>query len=231
MPRSDDMRGRTKPRSKRTATPASGDNGSPTESGSRRKPRERYDERQAEVIDIAARVFAERGYHATSIEDLVEATGLQRGGLYHYMDGKKDLLIRIHRRFIDPLLEDAQDIAERGEPAEETLRLLTRALMHDIATYRDQVTVFLNEWRIIEHDPEWAEIRRSRRAFEEVVTEVIERGCEEGAFAVKDVRIAVLGFLGMVNYSYQWYRPGGRGKPQDIADQFFEIFSSGIRSD
>jgi AcrR family transcriptional regulator len=145
------------------------------------------------------------------------------------MDGKKDLLIRIHRRFIEPLLEDAQDIAQQGKPPEETLRLLTRALMHDIATYRDQVTVFLNEWRIIEHDPEWASIRRSRKAFEQVVTEVIERGCDDGVFEVKDVRIAVLAFLGMVNYSYQWYRPGGRGKPQDIADQFFEIFVNGIR--
>jgi AcrR family transcriptional regulator len=223
-------RTQTNPRSKQTAAAASDGKGSTTELGARRKPRERYDERQAEVIDIAARVFAERGFHATSIEDLVEATGLQRGGLYHYMDGKKDLLIRIHRRFIDPLLEDAQDIAQRGETAEETLRLLTRALMHDVITYRDQVTVFLNEWRIIEHDPEWASVRRSRRAFEELVTGVIERGCDEGAFAVRDVRIAVLGFLGMVNYSYMWYRPGGPGKPQEIADQFYAIFLNGIRS-
>ena len=230
MPRANSEGERPKARPAKAAAGASATKGSAVARPARRTPRERYDERQGEVIDIAARVFAERGFYATSIDDLVDATGLKRGGLYHYMDGKKDLLIRIHQRFIDPLLEDAQDIARRGEPAEETLRLLARALMHDIATYRDQVTVFLNEWRIIEHDPAWASIRHSRKAFEEIVTAVIQRGCEEGSFKVKDVQIAVLGFLGMVNYSYQWYRPGGRDKPEDIADQFCAIFLDGIRS-
>ena len=72
------------------------------------RTRERYEGRRQEVADIAARVFAERGYDATSIDDLVEATGLQRGGLYHYMEGKKDLLIRIHGRFIEPLLAESR---------------------------------------------------------------------------------------------------------------------------
>ncbi|MEA2278378.1 MAG: TetR/AcrR family transcriptional regulator, cholesterol catabolism regulator [Solirubrobacteraceae bacterium] len=203
-----------------------------TDGGTRKqRSRERYDERRQEVVDIAARVFADRGYHATSIDDLVRATGLQRGGLYHYMDGKKDLLIRIHERFIDPLLAEAQEIVARGEPPEATLRALAQALMHDIASYRDQVTVFLNEWRIIEHEPEWAAIRNARKAFETLVGDVLKRGQEEGVFAIKDRRIALLGFFGMFNYSYQWFKPGGRGKPEDIADQFCDIFLDGIRAD
>jgi AcrR family transcriptional regulator len=197
----------------------------------KKRSRERYDERRQEVVDTAARVFAERGFHATSIDDLVEATGLKRGGLYHYMDGKKELLIRIHERFIDPLLEEAQEIVRRGEPPEETLRLLARALMHDIAAYRDQVTVFLHEWRIIENDPEWAAIRKARKAFETCVGDTLKRGQDEGVFVMEDRRIALLGFLGMINYSYQWYQPGGRGRPEDIADQFCNIFLDGIRAD
>jgi AcrR family transcriptional regulator len=193
-------------------------------------PGDRYKERRDEVVDIAAKVFAARGYHATSIDDLVQATGLQRGGLYHYMEGKKELLIRIHERFIEPLLEEAREIVARGEPPEASLRMLARALMHDIAVYHDQVTVFLHEWRIIEDDPEWASIRKSRKAFENLVGDVLKRGQEEGVFAIKDQRIALLGFLGMINYSYQWYRPGGRGKPDEIADQFCDIFLEGIKT-
>jgi TetR/AcrR family transcriptional regulator, cholesterol catabolism regulator len=207
-------------------------NGAPAAAPVRkRRSRERYDERRQEVVDIAARVFADRGYHATSIDDLVQATGLQRGGLYHYMDGKKDLLIRIHERFIDPLLADAREIVERGDDPETTFRELARALMRDIADYRDQVTVFLHEWRIIEHEPEWAEIRKARKAFEELLGDVLKRGQEAGVFQIKDDRIARLGFLGMFNYSYQWFRPGGRGKPEDIAEQFCDIFLHGIRAD
>lgn len=190
----------------------------------------RYDKRRREVVDRAARVFAERGYHATSIEDLVEATGLQRGGLYHYMDSKKDLLSQIHHRFIEPLLEDARTIVERGGPPDEVLTNVGRALIRDIASYGDQVTVFLHEWRIIQNDPEWGEIRQARRDFEALVASVLRRGAEEGVFTIRDERIALLGFLGMFNYSYQWFRPGGRVSAEQVAEEFCGIFLDGIRA-
>jgi AcrR family transcriptional regulator len=190
---------------------------------------ERWRQRQLEVVDIAAEVFAKRGYHATSIEDLVEATGLQKGGLYHYMDGKADLLIKIHERFIEPLLEQARTIAAEPAPADETLHALASALMIDIATYRDAVTVFLHEWRIIESDPGWKKIRAARAEFERVIEDVLRRGVDEGLFEIEDPRLSVLAFLGMFNYSYQWYRPNGRLSAQRIADLFFGIFIGGIR--
>ncbi len=195
----------------------------------RRPNRERWEKRRDEVVDVAARLFAERGYHPTTIDDLVEATGLTRGGLYHYISGKQDLLSQIHRRFIDPLLEQAERIAAAGEPPEKTLHLLGDALMSDIATYTDQVTVFLHEWRIIQEDPAWADIRHSRKRFEGVIEQVLRRGIREGAFEVADVRLTVLAFLGMFNYSYQWYSPSGRVSPTRLAKTFMDIFLDGIR--
>ena len=174
-------------------------------------------------------MFAARGFHGTTIEDLVEATGLQRGGLYHYMDGKLDLLIAIHQRFIDPLLANAREVAERDEPADVQLRGLARVLMRDIADYHDQVTVFLHEWRAIESDPAWRDIRRARHEFEEIVARVLERGRDEGLFRFDDSRLTLLGFLGMINYSYQWFDPKGRVSPDTIADRFADIFLSGIQ--
>jgi AcrR family transcriptional regulator len=194
----------------------------------RPRSRERWQERQSEVVDIAAALFAQRGYHATSVQDLVQATGLQRGGLYHYMDGKADLLIQIHERFIDPLLADAREIAAQDGPADVVLRKLAVSLMNDIATYRDQVTVFLHEWRIIEDDPQWKDIRKSRKEFEGVIEAVLRRGVDEGVFHIADVRLAVLGFLGMFNYSYQWYHPGGRFSAKRVADSFCDIYLTGI---
>jgi AcrR family transcriptional regulator len=190
----------------------------------------RWDERRNEVVDAAAHVFAARGYHATTIDDLVEATGLKRGGLYHYISSKKDLLIRIHERFINPLLEDSRQIVAAGEAPDVTLRNLAKALMRDIADYHDQVTVFLHEWRIIENEPEWRKIRGARREFVDLVAEVLERGIRERMFEIDDVRITVLGFLGMINYSYQWFNPSRRRNAEDLADRFVEIFLYGIRT-
>jgi AcrR family transcriptional regulator len=190
--------------------------------------RERWEGRRREVVDAAAHVFARQGYQATTIDDLVAATGLKRGGLYHYIDSKRELLIRIHERFIEPLLSDARRIAAAGEPPEATLRMLAHALMADIARYRDQVAVFLHEWRIIENDPEWEDVRRARREFEGVISDVLQRGVEEGSFRIADLRVTVLAFLGMINYSYQWYQPGGRMDAAGLAERFVDIVLDGI---
>jgi AcrR family transcriptional regulator len=188
----------------------------------------KYDAKRQELIDIAARVFAEKGYHATSIDDLQEATGMRRGGLYHYIDGKEDVLLAIHERFIEPLLANAREIVAEGLPAEETLRRLARALMHDIATYRDQVTVFLHEWRVLEGTDEWSQVRDARREFEETIETVLARGQAEGRFAPAVRPLTVYAFLGMFNYSYTWFDPRGERTPEEIADHFAGIFLNGV---
>ena len=203
----------------------------PTRGIDKPRPRsaERFQQRRDEIVDIAARVFARRGYHATTIDDLSEATGLGRGGLYHYIGGKQQLLVRIHERFIEPLLRNARDIAAREEAPEVELRLLAEALAQDIADYRDQVTVFLHEWRFIEDAPEWKEVRRARKEFEQIIASCIRRGTEAGTFrAGLDERTTMRGFLGMINYTYQWLNPRGRTSPVAVADSFVDIFLRGI---
>jgi TetR/AcrR family transcriptional regulator, cholesterol catabolism regulator len=188
----------------------------------------RYDTRRQELVDIAARLYAANGYHATSVDDLVEASGLQRGGLYHYIEGKQDLLVAIHDRFIEPLLERARPVGEADDPPNKKLVLLARALMYVISTYQDHVTVFLNDWRAIKEGPEWQRIHDARREFESIVESVLEAGRTEGLFAIRDTRVATRAFLGMVNYTYQWYVPGGPLAPEALADELSSFFLTGV---
>src|SRR5579883_1365867 len=146
------------------------------ERGGARRSRTQHERRREEIDKIAARLFAEKGYHATSIRDLSDATGLKRGALYHYIDGKEDVLFRIHERFIEPLLEEARAIEAAGDPPSDTLRALARALLRDIGSYRDEVTVFLHEWRTIKKDGRWDRVREARREFESVVERTLRRG-------------------------------------------------------
>ena len=196
------------------------------------RPRTNHDARRAEIVDVAARLFAQRGYHATSIGDLAEATGLQRGGLYHYIGSKENVLFDIHERFIEPLLDAAHEIEARQLPPDQTVRALAAALVHDIADYRDQVTVALHEWRTIvasEDRERVARVRRARREFEDVVARAMQRGLADGTFAFERPRLAVLGFLGMINYAYQWYRPDAPYEPDELASAFSDFFIDGIR--
>jgi AcrR family transcriptional regulator len=190
--------------------------------------RAKYDRRRDEIVAVAARLFAERGYRQTSIEDLVAATGLQRGGLYHYIDGKGELLLLIHDELMNPLLERAEAILDEGGDAETQLRTLVRAWVAHVATHRDHMTVFNEERRLIESDPGWARVRASRRSFQDVLTEVLRQGVNEGSFRIPDLELALLALLGMVNHMSQWLDPKGRLSPEAIADALVDLLLSGI---
>jgi TetR/AcrR family transcriptional regulator, cholesterol catabolism regulator len=185
--------------------------------------RERYDRRQREVVDTAARLFAERGYHATSITDLVEATGLASGGLYHYIESKEQLLLRICDQLMDPLLVEAHAIEQGSEPAAERLRQLVRSWMQHVERHRDHMLVFQQERRVLEADPRWQDVRRKRKRFERVVDSLLRAAEEQGSARFDDRASALRALLGMVNYAPQWFQPGGRLSAEQIADRWCDL--------
>jgi AcrR family transcriptional regulator len=174
-------------------------------------------------------VFATRGYHGTSIDDLLEATGLTRGGLYHYIDSKQDLLFAIHDQLMAPLLIRAREIAASDDPPETQLRQLLRAWMAHVEGHRHHMIVFDRERRSVQDDPRWADVLRDREEFEQILDGILRAGQEAGTFAIADRPVALLAFLGMVNYAPQWYDPDGRLGPDEIADGFCDLVLGGLR--
>jgi len=188
--------------------------------------RERYDRRRSEVIDTAAQLFAERGYEATSIAELTAATGLAAGGIYHYIERKDDLLIAICDELLEPLLARAREIVATDAPAATHLRELLRAWLTHIETHRDHMIVFTRERGAIEREPQWRQVRAQRRAFEQILDDVLAAGEREGTMSFPDRPLALLALLGMVNYTPQWLRPRGRLSATAIADGYCEMVLS-----
>ena len=200
----------------------------PAEAGHRSRGREKYDRRRREVVNTAARLFAERGYRNTSIDDLVEATGLQRGGLYHYIDSKQHLLLLTHEELIEPLLVRAEEIVAADVPADVKLRELLRAWVTHVATHRDHMVVFGEERRLIESDPAWVDVRAARERFQSLLEGVLLAGDHEGTFAVADADVVRLSILGIVNHMPQWLDPDGRLRPGEIADRCADMLLRGL---
>ena len=185
--------------------------------------RQRYDRRQERVIQVAAELFAERGYAATSMTDLSEATGLAAGGLYHYIGSKKQLLFRICDELMEPLLAEARAIVATDEAAVDHLRRLLRAWLEHIARHRHHMTVFQQERHLIEHDPQWRTVRKQRKDFELILDGVLERCEREGALSFPDRALTLRALLGMVNHTSSWLRPRGRLSPEQIADGYCDM--------
>ncbi len=185
--------------------------------------RERYDRRREQVVADAARLFAERGFQATSMAELTAATGLAAGGLYHYIDGKDDLLIAICDELLEPLLAQAREIVVAGGSPEERLRTLMRAWLAHIATHLDHMLVFAQERHVIEREPRWSGVRAQRKEFEQILDDLLARGEADGSMPFADRGLALRALLGMVNYSPQWLRPDGRLTPEQIADGYCDL--------
>lgn len=189
--------------------------------------RARYDARRRAVVATAAKVFAERGYDGTSMSELTAATGLAAGGLYHYIEGKDDLLIAICDELLEPLLERAREIVAAGAQPVDQLRELVGAWVAHVVAHRDHMLVFTQERQAIESEARWRRVRSQRKAFEKILDEVLARGEADGSMTFADRRLSLLALLGMVNYTPQWVRPGGRLAADEIAAGYCAIVLSG----
>jgi TetR/AcrR family transcriptional regulator, cholesterol catabolism regulator len=185
--------------------------------------RARYDQRQQEVVGVAARVIAEKGFHATSMQDLIAATRLTAGGLYHYIGSKDQLLVRICDQLMEPLLEQVSAVVSSAEPADEQLRQIVRLWMLHVERNRDHMLVFQQERHVLARGPQWRRVRQQRKAFEELLGSVLDRGERGGVFVLADRDLALRALLGMVNHSVQWFRPKGRLSAEQIADGYVEL--------
>ncbi|MHB8693445.1 MAG: TetR/AcrR family transcriptional regulator [Solirubrobacteraceae bacterium] len=183
----------------------------------------RYDHRVGVVVSHAAREFADRGFHATTMQDLMTATGLTAGGLYHYIGSKDDLLVMICDELMERLLDEVRVIVETNWPSEIQLRLIVRAWLIHVETHRDHMRVFQQERHVLAHGKQWRAVRRQRKDFEELLAGVLELGEQQGNFEFADRDLALRALLGMVNHTAQWFRVPGRLTAEQIADGYVDL--------
>jgi AcrR family transcriptional regulator len=182
--------------------------------------------RRTELRREAARLFAERGYHGTSIGDLAEALGVQKATLYAHIESKQDLLYETMRDGADAFHAALDAIPERL-PAVEKIRLALRGHLRVVAEQLDVATVFVQEWRYLERERR-DEIVAERRRYEERVRALFREGRELGELRtdLDDGRAALL-MLSAANWAYTWLQPGR--DTDELADRFFELLIDGMR--
>lgn len=185
-------------------------------------------ERGEEVYAAAVRLFTQKGYHATSMQDIAAAVGLYKGSLYHYIGSKEDLLIQVFERAMGTLLEDVERIvADPSLAPAEQLRLVIQAHVQAVADNLDALTVYLHEFRALAGES-LERVRAQRERYQELVSMVVERGVRLNEFATADVGVATLGLLGMCNWLAQWYSPAGRLDARAIAGLLADLLLKGL---
>jgi AcrR family transcriptional regulator len=182
--------------------------------------------RRSELTREAARLFAEKGYHGTSIGDLAAALGVQKGSLYAHIASKQDLLYEAMRDGARAFHAALDEIPERV-PATEKIRLALRGHLRVVAEQLDVATVFVREWRYLEGERR-DEILAERRRYEERVRSLFREGRELGELRTDlDEATAALLALSAANWAYTWLQPGR--DTDELADRFYRLLLDGIR--
>jgi AcrR family transcriptional regulator len=188
---------------------------------------QKWELRRDAIIDTSARLFAQRGYHATGIMELCAANDLGKGALYHYIGSKEELLAAIHDRVMDEVMQGADRALQAGGSPSGQLVLLGSELLDVIHRYPDHVWVFLHEFPALT-GARAERFRSRRRDYEAQVENVLRSGTQSGEFRDVDPWLTARAWFGMHNYTYLWLKPGGRLDARSIAQPFADIFMRGI---
>jgi AcrR family transcriptional regulator len=182
--------------------------------------------RKAQLTREAAKLFAERGFHGTSMGDLADALGVQKGSLYSLTGSKQQLLLETMRTGAHAFHSALDEVPERSS-AVERVRVALRGHLRVVSEQLDVATVFTREWRYLE-DAYRDEILAERRRYEERWRALFEEGVASGGLRTDlDAGAATLLVLSAANWAYTWLVPGR--DTDALADRFLAIIVDGVR--
>jgi AcrR family transcriptional regulator len=181
-----------------------------------------------DVVIAAGHLFAQRGFHGTSMRDLGEELGMLGSSLYSHVEGKNELLVEVIRRGADLFNDVVTQATSIDEPAIEQLRRLVFGHVAVVIGHIDESRTFLFESRFLE-DKDRLQIVEMRDAYETAYRRVIQRGITEGSIADDvDAGITAIFILSVLNALIRWYRPSGSRTADQIAGEMWSFISNGI---
>jgi AcrR family transcriptional regulator len=183
--------------------------------------------RREELLAVACRIFAEKGFDGASLQDIADEFGVLKGSLFHYIQSKDELLYEI----IEGVYTGAQvavwSNAMQHGPAVERLRRVIVAYVEYISRHLDEVTVWLHDFKALP-EPQRESIRRYEERDRRQLLELIEQAQREGGIRPDiDPGLASLALLGSMNWAHRWFRPRGLSA-REIGESFADLFIGGL---
>lgn len=182
--------------------------------------------RREHILRVAARVFAEKGYRATSLQEIAEEVGVTRPSFYYHFKSKQEILAAI----VDAAFERAETAVDEATAREGSAADQIRDFIHryvEMNARHAEVPVLFQS--LGELDDEAAEAaRRHRRAIDHKLARLIDRGVQDGELSSASPLISAYAILGAANWMHTWYRPGGRLRPGEIAEMLSDLVLCGL---
>ncbi|GAA0462166.1 TetR/AcrR family transcriptional regulator [Alkalibacillus silvisoli] len=183
------------------------------------------------IIQSSLVLFSEKGFHGVSVKDIVEYCDTSKGGFYHYFNSKDELLYVIHDLFISYVLNEANRAKKRHKRPMYQLHEILYSFVRVFDLYNDHISVFYQENKYLKAHFE-EKIKFKRDQFKQIVIQIIEEGQKQGEIRQElPTIITSMSILGMVNWTYKWYKREGELSIDDIAEVYIDILFKGVLTD
>lgn len=187
--------------------------------------------RREKIIDTAIEIFHRLGYRAATLDNVASELGLTRSALYHYFRSKEQLLSSIYLKALDRFFARAYEISESELSTHEKLCSFIRHHLKHIHENLSLYGVFFSEEAELS-DEDARRIREAKRVYTKAIEQVLKQGMLEGVYRRASPQLLVAAILGMVNWTYKWYKPGRIGQGcEEITDEFIAFMEKGILAD
>jgi TetR/AcrR family transcriptional regulator, cholesterol catabolism regulator len=203
----------------------------------------RYDQKLELILRAAARIFAEKSYHSTSMRDISRATGVSLAGLYHYCKSKEELLFLIQDHCFGRLLERLEQRVEGINDPFVKLRIFIDNHLSFFAANMAEMKVLSHEAESLAgdlHEHVSTRKRQYTRTARRILSEVQQAGAAEraprrngrlkGNARPVDLTVATYALFGMMNWIYNWYDPRGKLSVSQLVDNITRLFLTGFLS-
>ncbi len=184
-----------------------------------------------DVITAAGRLFAERGYHGTSMRDLGRELGLLGSSLYSHVDGKQQLLVEVVARGAGFFQDAAESAISTDGSAADRLRALIAGHVGVVLDRRDEVRTYLNEASSLDEELR-AGVIAARDRYEEAFRSVLKEGAADGSFRNDlDAPLSAIFLLSILNAVDRWYREEGRIGRDALVDHIYAFVTDGLEEE
>ena len=180
-----------------------------------------------DILEAAAQVFRQKGFHGASMQDIASAVSLQKASLYHHVSSKQEILLALLDRALELLLERISSISYQDISADAKLQQMVRAYLRILTENMDLSSVLLFEHRSLERKQHARHVP-NRDKFEALWRTVLEEGVAARLFKCDDPALSTRAILGIMNWTITWYRPEGALEIDQIADHYSNLLLNGL---
>src|SRR5512138_221368 len=180
-----------------------------------------------DILEAAAQVFRQKGFHGASMQDIAKAVSLQKASLYHHVSSKQEILLALLDRALELLLERIAPVAAQELPADKKLQEMIRVYLQILTENTDLSAVLLFEHRSLERKQHARHVP-NRDKFEALWRDVVDEGVAARLFKCEDSALTTRAMLGIMNWTLTWYRPTGPLGIDEIADHYSNLLLNGL---